>query len=375
MALSRPSTDRRTSPPRHGRRTLGFIGFLAAAALTLSACGGAASGQGSVDDLKDQALADDVPAGTVLNIADQQEQQQVALKSSGELDDFSFEYEFSNFVGGPEILEAFRAGAVDVARVGDTPPIQAFASGEVVPIILALQSSPDVIRLATSPSTDVDSISKIKGVKIGYAEGTAQGSLVLRLLDKAGLSTDDVELVRLELGEFSEALQSDEIDIAPLTGARLARYLQGYEKEGAGYLPDKETAGLGTGLNFIYARKEVLEDPAKSAALREFVAHSIRANQWINENTDDWVEDYFVKNQGLTEEEGRFIREQEGTTVFPKLDDVIATEQSTIDLSYDSGELPVDVDANDMFDRRFNDVIEDTVDEVGAHQDRKELDE
>ncbi len=311
----------------------------------------------------------------MLRIADQQEQQQVALKSSGELGKLEFDHEFSNFVGGPEILEAFRADAVDVARVGDTPPIHAFASGEVVPIILALRSNPDSVRLGTAPHTKVRSTSQLKGAKIAYAEGTAQGSIVLKLLKREGLSTDDVELVRLELAEFSEALQSDEVDIAPLTGARLARYLDGFEAKGGGYLPDKETSGLGTGLNYIYARKEALEDPAKAAALRAYVKHTIKANEWVNNHTDQWVKDYFVENQGVSADDGYFIRKQEGTTVFPTLDKVIDDQQNTIDVAFDAGELPVEVDANEMYDQRFNDVIDKTVDEIGAHHDREDLDE
>lgn len=357
------------------RHMLRLVGVLTAATVTLAACGQDASRQGSVADLKDQKLSEKIPAGTVLRIADQQEQQQVALKSSGELDKFEFGHEFSNFVGGPEILEAFRADAVDVARVGDTPPIQAFASGEIVPIILAFRSNPDSVRLATAPNTKVRSTSALKGAKIAYAEGTAQGSIVLKLLKRLGLGTDDVELVRLELAEFSEALQSDAIDIAPLTGARLARYLDGYKDRGAGYLPDAETSGLGTGLNYIYARKEVLEDSGKAAALRSYVQHSIKASAWIDDHTDKWVQDYFVGNQGVSEDDGYFIRKQEGKTVFPTLDKVIDDQQNTIDVSYDAGELPVEVDANEMFDQRFNDVISETVDEIGAHQDRKDLDE
>ena len=49
-------------------------------------------------------------------IADQAEAQQVALRASGELERLPFTAEFANFTGGPAILEAFRAGAADVAQ-------------------------------------------------------------------------------------------------------------------------------------------------------------------------------------------------------------------------------------------------------------------
>ena len=53
----------------------------------------------------------------VMVIADQSESLQSALRISGELDKLPFQYQFANFVGGPAILEAFRAGAADVAPV------------------------------------------------------------------------------------------------------------------------------------------------------------------------------------------------------------------------------------------------------------------
>lgn len=358
---------------KRGRAARSFA-FLLVGAFALTACGGGAGGQIAVEDLQEE-LPDEIPDGTLLRIGDQQEQQQVLFEASGELDEFEFDDEFNNFVGGPAILEAFRAEALDVARVGDTPPIHAHASGEDVPIILAFRTDPNVSRLATSPSTDIDSIDDLEGARIAYAEGTAQASTVLRLLDRAELETDDVELVPLQLAEYSEALQVDEVDIAPLNGARLARYLEEYDGDGAGYLPEEETSGLGTGLSFIYARQEVLEDPAKAAALKAYVEHSIRATHWRNENQDIWVQEYFVDNQGITEEEGYQFVEEEGITVFPLLEDLIDEQQATIDLAWDAGELPVEVDADDMFDLRFDEVIEETVAELDAHHDREELDE
>lgn len=343
------------------------VGFM------LTACGGGAGGQ--EEGAPQDALPEELPDDAYLRIGDQQEQQQVLFEASGELDEFEFEYEFNNFVGGPAILEAFRGDALDVARVGDTPPIHALASGEDVRIILAFRTDPDVSRLATSPGTDISSIDDIEGARIAYAEGTAQASVVLRLLDRVGLTTDDVELVPLQLAEYSEALQAGEVDIAPLNGSRLARYLEEYEGDGAAYLPEEETSGLGSGLSFVYAPQEVLEDPSRAAALKDYVEHSIRVTHWRNENPDTWVQEYFVDNQGITEEEGWQFVEEDGPTVFPLLEDLIDEQQATIDLAWDAGELPVEIDANDMFDLRFDEVIEETVAELDEHHDREELDE
>ena len=42
---------------------------------------------------------------------------------------------YENFLGGPAVLEAFRAGALDLVTIGNTPPIQAQGAGERILIV------------------------------------------------------------------------------------------------------------------------------------------------------------------------------------------------------------------------------------------------
>ncbi len=71
-----------------------------------------------------------VPTGTALIVADQNEVLQTLMAASGEQAKLGSKVTYANFLGGPAILEAFRAGALDLATVGNTPPIQAQAAGE-----------------------------------------------------------------------------------------------------------------------------------------------------------------------------------------------------------------------------------------------------
>jgi ABC-type nitrate/sulfonate/bicarbonate transport system substrate-binding protein len=48
---------------------------------------------------------------------------------------------YENFLGGPAVLEAFRAGALDLVTIGNTPPIQAQGAGERILIVAAWQLS------------------------------------------------------------------------------------------------------------------------------------------------------------------------------------------------------------------------------------------
>jgi sulfonate transport system substrate-binding protein len=332
-------------------------------ALLLAACSSGAGGE------LDAAapIPTDVPPGTTLVIADQQEAQQVALRASGELDKLPFTAEFANFTGGPAILEAFRARAADVASVGDTPPIQALVAGEDVPIILGRHTDPSSTQLAVAPGVGARTIADLRGKKIAYAEGTAQQVIVLRALEKAGLTTADVELVRLQLGEFNDAVRTGQVDIAPLNEPRLTRFLTEAAPRGGGVIDPAQTADISTGLNYLYARREALEDPAKAAALRAYVEHYVRSQQWINEHQDEWIRTYYVDNQGVSAEDGRRIVDSLGQITFPRLDDaLVQRQQETIDVIDRAGELPRKVRAADGFDLRFTDVVADAVPAAGA---------
>lgn len=318
----------------------------------------------------DASLPTEIPAGTKLVIADQSEFQQSVLRASGELDKLPFEYEFANFVGGPAILEAFRAGAADVARVGDTPPIQALIAGQDVPIIHSTQSNPDNTRLAVAADRDITTLADLKGKKIAYAEGTAQQAIVLRALAKADLTTENVELVRLQLSEFPDAIRTGQVDVAPLNEPNLTRFLN---NPGTSLIDTSESGGTSTGLSYLYAREEAIQDPAKAAALQAYTAAFTRAVQWSNDNPNEWLQKYYVEGQGLTPEDGQRIVESLGPYVFPKLDpDLVARQQATIDVIDEAGELPKSVQASDGFDLRFADVASRTVEEVGGSFTRSE---
>ena len=78
-----------------------------------------------------------------------------------------------------------------------------------------------------------------------------------------------------------------------------------------------------------------------------------------------------VLPQGLTAEAGERILDTSGITTFPHLDEeLIATQQHTIDVINAAGELPKPVDAADAFDLRFDEVVTEAVAETGASHTR-----
>ncbi|MET8873913.1 ABC transporter substrate-binding protein [Nocardia sp. NPDC004604] len=343
-----------------GRTTASLLAVAAVASLGLTGCASDDKPVGNAN----APLPTEIPAGTKLVVGDQSERLKAVLQFSGELDKLPFKVEFANFVGGPAILEAFRAGAADVATVGDVPPIHALVAGQDVPIVAASQTSASALKLAVAPGKTVTTLADLKGKKIAYAEGTAQQAAVLRALARAGLKPSDVQLVRLQLAEFLDAVRTGQVDIAPLVEPNVTRLLR---TQGASLIPDSETTGIYGGLAYLYARRATVTDPAKAAATRALAAAYVRAFQWANTHQDEWARKYYIESQKVSADDAKRIVDSLGTYTFPHLDQqLVDRQQGTIDAIDQAGELPKKVHAADGFDLRFDAVITQAVAESGA---------
>jgi len=278
---------------------------------------------------------------------------QKALQLSGAIARLPFQVEWQNISGGPQTLEAFRAGALDGGAVGDTPPIHATFTGVDVKIIAVLLRDAQVFQFALAPGSKVSSLAELRGKRIAYSPGQAQGALVLRALKKAALSPKDVTLVELSSPEFKDALASSQVDVAPLSGTILLRYLNENRARGASTL----SPGVRDNLSFFYVRAEVLKNPLKAAALREYVKFRTQAQLWTYAHPREWIEGYYVKDQGLSADEGRYLVNSSGRPSFPSdWSDAISWTQETVDLLAQTTGKPR-FEAGKIFDRGFESIV------------------
>jgi sulfonate transport system substrate-binding protein len=298
----------------------------------------------------DDPLPSEFSPATKLRIGDPKVQQQLQL--SGLIEQIPFRVEWQNVTGGPQTLEAFRAGALDAGAVGDTPPIHAKFTGVDVKIVAVHLRDRPSFKFAVAPGSKVDSLDDFRGKRIAYAPGQAQGALVLRVLEKRSISTDQVTLIELTSSEFKDALSSRQVDIAPLSGPTLRRYLKEHRTEGAHAIEH----GTRDAISFLYVRTDVLEDPAKAAALRSYVQLRTRAQLWAAEHAEAWLQHYYIRDQSLAEEDARALIDVDLTPRHPAdWSEVIALTQETVDLiARASGRTRFQ--AAELFDLRFQSV-------------------
>lgn len=138
---------------------------------------------------------------------------------------------------------------------------------------------------------------------------------MLRILAKAGLSKEDVQLVELpSTGDVHPtAFGEHQVDAAPLGGVKIKRYPAKYGKDGGKTIPH----GLRDDPSHLWTPTDTVADPKKAAAIREFVKFWARAQVWAYKHPEEWIEGYAVKDQGLSREDGAYLHEHNGEPDIP----------------------------------------------------------
>lgn len=220
-----------------------------------------------------------------------------------------------------------------------------------------------IYELGIAPGVHVKTLADLKGKTIAYSPGQAQGALVLKVLKKAGLTKDDVKLIELpSTGDiYPNALAAKQVEVAPIGGVSIKRYLGKYGKDGATTIRH----GLRDDPGHLYVLQSSLEDPAKAAAIREYVAAWGVAQEWIDKHPKEWIEGYYVKDQGLSAEDGQWLVDNAGhPDITPDWSGAIKRHQETIELLAPETGNKV-IPATDLYDLRFQTVAADAIKAAG----------
>ncbi|WP_206314177.1 ABC transporter substrate-binding protein [Streptomyces coryli] len=338
---------------------------LAAAPLLFAAgCADSTQTTASSKNLAGEKIPAKVDPGTQLTVGGPA--LKVALELSGQIDKLPFKVKWANISGGPQCSEAFRAGALDACQAAEIPSIHAHWTGLDTKLIAAkYRKDPaknPIYELGVARGSGIKSLKDLRGKKIAYSPGQAQGALVLRILQKAGLEQQDVELVELaSTGDvYPTALGEGQVDAAPLGDVNIKRYLSKYGKDGGRTIPH----GLRDDPEHLWALTASVDDPQKAAALRELVKFWGRAQVWIDQHPKEWIAGYYVKDQGLSEADGEYLVKRNGHPDIPAdWDGAIKRQQATVDL------LAKEQDrkrfkAAALFDRRYEKVAAEAIKEA-----------
>ncbi len=121
---------------------------------------------------------------------------------------------WASYSSGPQMNEDFAKGIIDVGFIGDVPAIIAKSKGLNSRIISMSCRGPQGVALLALEKSTATSIKDYKGKKIGLVFNSYGHNLVLLLLEQAGMTTSDVEMVNLSHPDIDYSLLSGNVDAA-----------------------------------------------------------------------------------------------------------------------------------------------------------------
>jgi sulfonate transport system substrate-binding protein len=320
--------------------------LLAIIPFSFAACGddGKDKGDASAAEAPKPTEAD--LKGVTLRVGVQKDGIRAVLDKTGALKDAPYKVEFSTFQFGPPLVEAAGADKIDLAWVGSTPPIFGAAAKSDFKIIAAVKERDSQENSIIVPKgSDIQTIQDLKGKKIAVPKGSSAHGLLLNALKRAGLSSGDVETAFLPPADAVTAFKAGSVDALTIWDPFTIQAIDEFGGRAiTGGEPDEG------GFGFEIASSKALDDPAKRAAIADYVNRLNGAWQWAGENPDGWAQAWTKESKlplAITKKAAR----AKASDIVPLDEKIIARQQALADLLRDEKVLPGAVDFESILDR------------------------
>lgn len=314
----------------------------ATAALAATGCASSVSDSATKPDGPTKAAAGGDASKVTLRVGVQKDGVRSILKASGALQGIPYKISWSTFTFGPPLVEAAGADKIDVAGVGDTPPIFGAAGNSDFRVIASLRfdNRQDDTLLVPKGSTITDP-KQLKGKTIAVSKGSSAHGFTLRLLDRIGLKPSDVKLTYLVPADALAAFSAGKVDAWTVWHPYVAQAEADGAKGIAGGPPDEQ------GYSFEIASTKAVEDPDRAAALKDFVARLDRAYQWASSHPTEWA-DAWAQESGLPQATTRAAVPERLLKLGPVTPDAIRFQQSLADTLHAHAVIPKKVTFDDI---------------------------
>lgn len=117
------------------------------------------------------------------------------------------------FRAGPELMNAFTAGALDMAYVGEAPATFSVANKTADISVVAQVNTEGSALVVAKGQSGISEVSDLEGKTVGVpGHATVQDFLVRKALREAGVDSSRVNLLIIKPPEMIGALRTDQID-------------------------------------------------------------------------------------------------------------------------------------------------------------------
>jgi len=140
----------------------------------------------------------------------------VLLKAKGTLEkrlaEQGVEVKWTEFPGGPQLLEGLNVGSVDFGVTGETPPVFAQAAGADLLYVAQEPPAPTGEAILVPKDSPIKSVAELKGKKVALNKGSNVHYLLVRALEDAGLKYGDITPVYLPPADARAAFERGSVD-------------------------------------------------------------------------------------------------------------------------------------------------------------------
>ncbi|CAM3217744.1 sulfonate ABC transporter substrate-binding protein [Paenibacillus lupini] len=176
----------------------------------------AACGSNSSDNSANTASNNSSKENKVIRIGYQKYGTVNILKAKGTLDQRleaeGYKITWTEFPGGPQLLEALNVGSIDIGHTGEAPPIFAQAADAPLVYLAHEPASPTSEGIIVPKGSSIKSVADLKGKKVALNKGSNVHYLLVKALEKAGVDYNDITTVFLPPGDARVAFENGSVD-------------------------------------------------------------------------------------------------------------------------------------------------------------------
>lgn len=208
------------------------------------------------------------------------------LLASGEAEGAAYKIRWADFDSTPPLIEALRAGHVDISAGGETGVFFGIANGVKITILAAtVERGASGSSILVRKDSPVQTVADLKGRKIALPYFTKQHYQLARSLEQAGVPWDEKLILRLNTTDGLSALLNGQVEAFVVwdPNAAIAQI-----QHGARVVQSLKDVVDPPGV--LYAPTASLQDPARAAALQDLVQRIVRAQAWVVAHPQEWSE-------------------------------------------------------------------------------------
>lgn len=237
--------------------------------------------------------------------------------------------EWIEFKSGIEMSGAFGDRTLDFIVVGEVPPV--FMQSANIPLVYIGYEppSPKSVAIVVAKDSTISTIADLKGKKIAFAKGTNVHFLFFKVLERAGLTEQDLQIVYLPPDQGRKAFENSTIDAWAIWDPFLAAVQQELD---AKVLVDGQ--GLVPGYQFYLARRAYLE---QNPLIIEIILDEIRRIDVGIRQNSSVVAKFLAPRIGLSPLALETAINRMNTGVRSMDDESIIAQQNLADLFHQKG--------------------------------------